>query len=629
MLSLFHTLHHHTHHGWRSASSHIPSLYNSLSKSVEALPPVHHTDSGKRRPLTWYSCGPTVYDDTHLGHARSYVSTDVLRRVLTNFFGYNVHFVLGMTDVDDKIIRRSTELGVSAQFLARKHEREFFEDLEALNCEAPNTVTRVTEHMSDIIQYIETILRHGNAYELNDGVYFDVGSLGDQYGKQLGTPDSRRLNGGDEGNASSSSASSASSKKDRRDFALWKKTAEEDTCVVVEGGGSDCVVAWDSPWGRGRPGWHIECSAMTNTVLGTSFDLHSGGIDLCFPHHCNEVAQANAFNQSDEWVSMFLHTGHLHIDGLKMSKSLKNFITVRQMLRARDSEWKGGKEKEEEDEDEDVDEDVDEDKDEDEDEEGKELVRLQTVLGGIDVGTAFRMFVLSHHYRSNITYSLDRMRDAAVDVKRFASFLMEMEAHVETQLKINSMRGMNDDVIDSSSGSDDEAMIQRQDTRRRAQHLFFTTLHDQVDQAIHDALANDMNTPQLLTTLRDMCSQIRTHVAKEKLDGIDVQVESLQNVCRTITLTFARLGLDVTSSSTSSSFSLNQVGTTRSDDREQEVVQAFATFRASVRDAARRKEGPGALFQLCDDVRNVVGPTIGWEFVDGDQGIENVMVRRK
>ena len=580
-----------------TAATTTPSLYNSLSKQLEPMPPTHDPVTHQRRPLTWYSCGPTVYDDTHLGHARSYVSTDILRRVMTNFFGYHVYYVLGMTDVDDKIIQRSLELNVSAASLAKKHEREFFEDLEALNCDAPNTITRVTEHMPDIIEYIETITKHGNAYELDDGIYFDVASLGDRYGKQLGTPDSRTTNGGNE--------EATSMKRDQRDFALWKKidTTKEATATTP-------VVAWDSPWGRGRPGWHIECSAMTNTVLGQQFDLHSGGIDLCFPHHCNEIAQANSFNQSDDWVSVFVHTGHLHIDGLKMSKSLKNFITVRQLLGQTKSTGGGAEDA------------GDVGGDGGDGGDGGEMTQLRTVLGEhVTVAQAFRMFVLSHHYRSNLTYSLDRMRDASADVKRFNAFLSTMEAYVAVQKERE--RKEETDMKDGHSG----IVITPGNRRsRQTHHTFFTTLRNDTDQAIYNALSNDVDTPKVLTALRAMCSTVHRYMAthqqefqhpdKEE-DLVDVPSELILGACTTITATFDQLGLDVRPFAGDGGAMGGGGGTVSG---EQEVVEAFASFRASVRDLVQNKAGPGEYYALCDEVRDVVGPKIGWEFIDARKG---------
>jgi cysteinyl-tRNA synthetase len=557
-------------------STTAPSIYNSLSKKVEPLPPTLK-ENGQRRPLTWYSCGPTVYDDTHLGHARSYVSTDILRRIMTGYFGYHVYYVLGMTDVDDKIIQRSNKLGVSSAVLAKKHEREFFEDLEALNCEAPNTVTRVTEHMPEIIEYIQRILDNGHGYVLDDGVYFDVNSLGDSYGKHLGTPDSRKKNGGGEKgeNISCSSGgggSDTNSKRDKRDFALWKKIESKNE------------VTWNSQWGKGRPGWHIECSAMTNTVLGAKFDLHSGGIDLCFPHHCNEIAQANAFNQTDKWVSTFVHTGHLHIDGLKMSKSLKNFITVRDMLNDQEE--------------------------------------LKHTLGnGVRIEDAFRMFVLSHHYRSNLTYSLDRMRDASVDLKRFNTFLDTMESYITFQ-KNKFFHG--EDAKDNVDG-----LVTTNNTRqsRLAHHSFFTNLRTEVDQKIYNALSNDMDTPKVVNILREMCTQVHRYMKKhqkqqqeEENHTVDIPSELIESTCKILTSTFDHFGLQLNGTSDHGNQSNNNHET--DEGSESNVAHAFATFRASVRDSARKKASPGEYFELCDHVRDVVGPTLGWEFLDSGNDVE-------
>ena len=415
-----------------------PSLYNSLTQRVEPLPPTRDPNTGALRRLTWYSCGPTVYDSTHLGHARSYVSTDVLRRVLGDVFGYRVHFVLGMTDVDDKIIQRAWDNGEPAATLARRCEAEFMEDLDVLGVLPPCVVTRVTEHIPEIIDYVANIMRNGHAYQLDDGVYFDVASLGERYARELGPAEAREaeaIRGEVVQEAAGAADVVPGGKRDRRDFALWKKLDMDNHAKNS--------VSWDSPWGAGRPGWHIECSAMTHAVLGSRFDLHSGGIDLCFPHHCNEVAQAQAFNQQDEWVSSFLHTGHLYIEGRKMSKSLKNFITVRDMLGTSGSGNGDG--------------DVD-----------PAAVK--------DASVAFRMFVLSHHYRSNITYSVDRMKDARVEVGRFRRFIQSME-----RLAAKSM------IAASASDAGDTGVLDR----RAAHRVFFLDATARADTAGWAALADD------------------------------------------------------------------------------------------------------------------------------------------
>nr|XP_027200419.1 cysteine--tRNA ligase, cytoplasmic-like [Dermatophagoides pteronyssinus] len=271
-------------------------LLNSLSQKLEDFEP------REGRALEWYVCGPTVYDVSHLGHARNYVATDAMRRILEDYFGYHVKQCMNITDVDDKILRRSAELGVEFEQLARFYEAEFFADLQGLNCRLPSVVTRVTEHLPQIVAYVEQIIANGFAYEAQGSVYFDVEADAAVRDEQVLT------------------AARAQGKRSFRDFALWKRAGADE-------------VGWSSPWGRGRPGWHIECSAMASYALQPVIDLHSGGVDLRFPHHDNEIAQCEAYFQSDEWVRYFLHVGHLNINGCKMSKSLKNFVSIQEMLK--------------------------------------------------------------------------------------------------------------------------------------------------------------------------------------------------------------------------------------------------------------------------------------------------------
>lgn len=293
----------------------VPLLFNSLTGKKE---PLNCELPGNL--ISWYSCGPTVYDQSHLGHARNYVALDIIQRILTDYFNYNIIHVMGITDVDDKIIKRSQDTKSSPRDLARFFEKEFFDDLRKLNVRPPTVSSRVTEHIDDIIDYIDTLLKGGYAYKVADGsVYFDVKKLGDSYGKlKKGLDNSEKENHPD--------------KKDIRDFSLWKSSNESQTKDFF----------WKTPWSdEGRPGWHIECSSMSKKYIGTRIDVHWGGIDLMFPHHNNEIAQADGYqicqgqllekdNQKDkEWVRFFVHSGHLHIEGLKMSKSLKNFITIK------------------------------------------------------------------------------------------------------------------------------------------------------------------------------------------------------------------------------------------------------------------------------------------------------------
>eukprot|EP00177_Eucheuma_denticulatum_P002469 GFKZ01004438.1.p1 GENE.GFKZ01004438.1~~GFKZ01004438.1.p1 ORF type:complete len:648 (+),score=91.46 GFKZ01004438.1:166-2109(+) len=294
------------------------TMLNSFTGKKEPFVP---QDGGNR--LTWYICGPTVYDSAHVGHASNYVRFDVVRRVLSEFFGYDVIVQMNVTDIDDKIIKRANERGVSSEELAREFENEFMEDMDSLNVMRPDFLTRVTEYVPEVIQYIEKIISNGYGYESSGSVYFDTKAFvtaGYNYGKlepwSVGNED---LLAEGEGALSAADEAFREQKRSPGDFVLWKKSKENEP-------------KWESPWGFGRPGWHIECSAMASNVLGSVVDIHAGGVDLRFPHHSNEVAQAEAYHCSHQWVNYFLHSGHLHIEGLKMSKSLKNFITIRKCL---------------------------------------------------------------------------------------------------------------------------------------------------------------------------------------------------------------------------------------------------------------------------------------------------------
>ncbi|KAH7647605.1 cysteinyl-tRNA synthetase [Cryptosporidium bovis] len=272
--------------------------------------------------VNWYACGPTVYDSAHLGHARNYVSFDIIRRVLEEYFGYDVNLVMNITDIDDKIINRSKEQNRENYLdLAREFEAEFFEDMKRLNVKLPDVVTRVSEFVPEIIEFISKIISRKYAYESEGSVYFDVEAFRNSnkhvYGRMepnsVATA-SNTLEGEDEVGIHSKE------KRSPLDFALWKKVKGDEP-------------SWESPWGRGRPGWHIECSVMASHTLGFPIDIHSGGIDLRFPHHDNELAQTEAYYDKVQWVNYFLHSGHLHIHGSKMSKSLKNFTTIRDILK--------------------------------------------------------------------------------------------------------------------------------------------------------------------------------------------------------------------------------------------------------------------------------------------------------
>ena len=256
--------------------------------------------------VSFYTCGPTVYDSAHIGHASCYVKLDILQRILRDYFGYNLVTAMNITDIDDKIIKRAGENKTNWKDLAVKYEDEFWNDLKNLNCKEPDIKLRVTEHIPEIMDFISKLLHNNQAYKTPDGyVYFRTKNL-ERYGKL------QKLNIEDE---------KTDSKENISDFALWKgaKTGEP---------------FWEAEFGAGRPGWHIECSTLASMIFGQRIDFHAGGLDLKFPHHENEEAQSCAFHGIDDWVSYWVHTGHLHLEGQadKMSKSLKNTINISELL---------------------------------------------------------------------------------------------------------------------------------------------------------------------------------------------------------------------------------------------------------------------------------------------------------
>jgi len=291
-------------------------LFNTLSHSVQEFIPL---DAGGKK-VGLYCCGPTVYDFAHIGNWRTFIFGDLVRRYL-DFKGYAVTQVMNITDVDDKIIRRVREMGTTLKEFTGKFEAAFFDDLKTLNCRPPEQTPRATEHIAEIISLIEKLLARGLAYQTPDGsVYFSIEKYragGSRYGQLV------KLNF-DEMRVGERVRSDEYEKEAVADFALWKARVPED-------GG----VFWPSPWGEGRPGWHIECSAMSMKLLGPSFDLHLGGEDLMFPHHEDEIAQSEGAGVQPPgrpFVKHWLHGAHLLVEGKKMSKSLGNFFTLRDLL---------------------------------------------------------------------------------------------------------------------------------------------------------------------------------------------------------------------------------------------------------------------------------------------------------
>lgn len=291
-------------------------LFNTLERQMDAFTPLD--PDGKKVRL--YCCGPTVHDFAHIGNFRTFVLTDLLCRYLA-FRGYEVTHVMNITDVEDKIIARVKEAGVALRDYTSKFEDAFFDDLETLGCAKPDHIPHATDYIPEIVELIEKLVTRGIAYRTGDGsVYFSIQKyqeLGHVYG-QLTKIDFEKMRPGER-------VTNDEYEKDAvADFALWK--------ARVDGDGE---VYWESPWGQGRPGWHVECSAMSMKLLGPSFDLHLGGEDLVFPHHEDEIAQSEGaclHQGPDKFVRYWVHGAHLLVEGKKMSKSLGNFFTLRDLL---------------------------------------------------------------------------------------------------------------------------------------------------------------------------------------------------------------------------------------------------------------------------------------------------------
>ena len=277
-------------------------LYNTINKKIEEFVPINPPDVGM------YICGPTVYDYFHIGNARTFIMADIIRRYL-EFKGYKVKYIMNLTDIDDKIIKKSNEEKISSGDVASKYTDAFFADIKQLKIKPASIYPKATEHIQEILKMIKKLVDSGSAYNIGGNVFYNVSSF-NGYGKLSGK-NIEDLEAG-------ARVEVMEEKKNPLDFALWKKAKEGEPY-------------WESDWGNGRPGWHIECSAMSCKHLGETFDIHAGGSDLIFPHHENEIAQSEATNKKT-FAKYWMHFGFLNINKEKMSKSLGNFFTAREVL---------------------------------------------------------------------------------------------------------------------------------------------------------------------------------------------------------------------------------------------------------------------------------------------------------
>ncbi len=350
-------------------------LYNTLTRKKEDFKPVDDNE------VRIYSCGPTVYNYFHIGNARPFIIFDVMRRYLL-YRGYNVKFVQNFTDIDDKMIKKANEEGITVKELADRYIKEYFIDSKGLGISEATVHPRATENIDAIIELIEALEKKGYAYAVDGDVYFDTKRF-EKYGKLSGH------------NLEDLEAGSRIDVDDRKkapvDFALWKAQKPGEP-------------AWDSPWGKGRPGWHIECSAMANRYLGETIDIHCGGQDLVFPHHENEIAQSEAAN-GKTFARYWLHNGFINVDNEKMSKSLGNFFTVRDIAEKFDYE-------------------------------------------------VIRFFMLCAHYRSPINFSDELLTQAKNGLERIYNCIGNVK-HVREHLSLPHMSGSEKEIAERLSAIKD------------------------------------------------------------------------------------------------------------------------------------------------------------------------------
>ncbi|MHA2059855.1 MAG: cysteine--tRNA ligase, partial [Candidatus Ranarchaeia archaeon] len=360
-------------------------VYNTLSGKKEPFKPI------EPHRVRLYVCGLTVYDAVHLGHARTFIAFDMIRRYL-EFKGYEVIYVQNITDVDDKLIKRSEETGIPVKEIAEENIREMFADFDELGIRRATYYPRASLYIEKMLEVTQDLIKKGKAYQSDGDVFFSVNSY-PEYGK-LSRQKLDKLKSG-------ARKKIADGKQSPHDFALWKANKGED-------------VRWNSPWGDGRPGWHIECTTMALDIFKDTLDIHGGGIDLVFPHHENEIAQSEAHLEKP-FAKYWMHTGMLNINAEKMSKSLKNFITIREYLKKHSPE-------------------------------------------------VFRLIVISHHYRTPVDFNDKKINEAEKLLNRFNRLMEQIQEKMEDNKssKKDDLTPL-DEEIKSSIVSDQEKFMSAMD----------------------------------------------------------------------------------------------------------------------------------------------------------------------
>mmetsp|Transcript_12335 Transcript_12335/g.16030 ORF Transcript_12335/g.16030 Transcript_12335/m.16030 type:complete len:612 (+) Transcript_12335:28-1863(+) len=498
--------------------------------------------------LTMYVCGPTVYDAAHLGHARTYVQFDTIRRILQDLCGYKVAFFMNITDVDDKIVNRASEKGMDFKDLALEHETSFFRDMELLGVEKPLFSPRCTDYMDEIVSFISRLEDSGLTYHGPEtgSVYFDTAKMessGLSYG-DLGTMNRGKALEEHESvymENSEIDEGIQGDKRSARDFALWKI--------------KDAQPCWPSPWGLGRPGWHSECSAMIDATAGTlrsdgCLDIHGGGIDLRFPHHENERAQSQSLvcDSCKNWTSIFLHTGHLHIRGRKMSKSLKNFLTIEMAL------------------------------------EGGDDYDFPVMSP-----RQLRLLFLSQRYSAPMEFTTEAVQETLALDKQFSEFFA------------------NTRIVLSQNGEDyNDHKICNKWTKIDAT---FVGVISQGEEQIDIALRNDFDIPRALAQLRKVVKETNVYVNENESHP---KLGAVRQACQLVSKYLSILGIGGGVSPFKcavNGYDATLTFTNQSQARGEEIevsqlLDILTQFRADVRNSLRSENPKGEIFKLCDKLRD-------------------------
>ena len=414
-------------------------FYNTMSNKIEEFKTI---EDGK---VKMYVCGPTVYNYIHLGNARPIIVFDTLARYF-KYSGYDVTYIQNFTDVDDKIIKKSNEEGISVEQVTEKYIEGFFEDIKPLNISDDIIRPKVTENIPEIIEIIKKLINEGFAYEKDGNVFFEVKKF-EEYG-HLSNQKIDELEIGMRVNV-------MEEKNNPLDFALWKRKKEGEPY-------------WDSPWGQGRPGWHIECSAMARKYLGDTFDIHGGGQDLIFPHHENEIAQSRCAYHGN-FANYWLHNGFIQVNGDKMSKSLGNFFLLREIL-------------------------------------------------GKFPGNVVRLFILGTHYRKPINFSMDNIEDSRKTLKNIVTAMNGFSEIIE---KFSDKVPHKGEISDNTVNNGENNSINE-----------FRKKVDELDRQFIEAMDEDMNTPQALAAIFDQLKETKKFSVNisnlEKVEALQYSYNSLK-----------------------------------------------------------------------------------------------------